>query len=328
MVIESWLNERATSGNRGQVLAVYMVINLTAVTVGQMVLPLADPAGFSLFALTAMAIALALVPVGLTTSSGPQPLREVHLRLGRLYAMSPVGVVGGFFVGLANGAFGGLGVVFAEEVGLSITGIALFMSAALVGGALAQLPLGRFSDRTDRRKVIIGVCALAALMGGLLALLGEARQSGRMLGIEVGAEAVAPWALIAAATLFGGAIYSQYSLCVAHTNGFVGREEFIEASSGLLLTWAIGASIGPLLGAFAIDLVGAAGLFAYTALAHAGFAVFTLYRMAQRAAVPPAERAPYVAAGRPSRTTPVAAELDPRAPEPGVAADAERPVAA
>jgi MFS family permease len=142
MVIESWLNERATSGNRGQVLAVYMVINLSAVTVGQMLLPLADPAGFSLFALTAMAIALALVPVGLTTSSAPQPLREVHLRLRRLYAMSPVGVVGGFFVGLANGAFGGLGVVFAEQVGLSITGIALFMSASLVGGALAQLPLG------------------------------------------------------------------------------------------------------------------------------------------------------------------------------------------
>ena len=179
--------------------------------------------------------------------------------------MSPVGVVGGFFVGLANGAFGGLGVVFAEQVGLSITGIALFMSASLVGGALAQLPLGRFSDRTDRRKVIIGVCAFAALMGGLLALLGEARQSGQMLGIAVGSEAFAPWVLIAAATLFGGAIYSQYSLCVAHTNDFVGREEFIEASSGLLLTWAIGASIGPLLGAFAIDLVGAAGLFAYTA---------------------------------------------------------------
>ena len=328
MVIESWLNERATSVNRGQVLAVYMVINLSAVTVGQMMLPLGDPAGFSLFALTAMAIALALVPVGLTTSSAPQPLREVHLRLRRLYAMSPVGVVGGFFVGLANGAFGGLGVVFAEEVGLSITGIALFMSASLVGGALAQLPLGRFSDRTDRRKVIIGVCAFAALMGGLLALLGEARQSGQMLGIEVGSEAFAPWVLIAAATLFGGAIYSQYSLCVAHTNDFVGREEFIEASSGLLLTWAIGASIGPLLGAVAIDLVGAAGLFAYTALAHAGFALFTLYRMAQRAAVPPAERAPYVAAGRPSRTTPVAVELDPRAPEPPVDTDAERSVAA
>src|ERR671918_247087 len=186
MVIESWLNERATSTNRGQILGVYMVINLSAVTIGQMILPLGDPAAFSLFALTAIAITLALVPVGLTTSDAPQPLREVRLRLGRLYAMSPVGVVGGFFVGLANGAFGGLGVVFARDVGLSITGIALFMSASLVGGALAQLPLGRLSDRTDRRKVMIAVCAFAAVIGGILALLGEARQSGELFGVGGG----------------------------------------------------------------------------------------------------------------------------------------------
>jgi MFS family permease len=314
MVIESWLNERATTANRGQILAVYMVINLSAVTAGQMILPLGDPAGFSLFALTSIAITLALVPVGLTTSSAPQPLRKVRLRLRRLYAMSPVGVVGGFFVGLANGAFGGLGVVFARDVGLSITGIALFMSAALVGGALAQLPLGRFSDRTDRRKIIIGVCSFAVLMALLLALLGEARQSGQVLGMQLGFP-VASWMLIAVASLFGGAIYSQYSLCVAHTNDFVDREEFVEASSGLLLTWAIGASIGPVLGAFAIDLFGPDGLFLYTALAHAGFVAFTVYRMTRRAPVPPEERAPYVATGRPSRTTPVALELDPRAPE-------------
>ena len=314
MVIESWLNERATSTNRGQILGVYMVINLTAVTIGQMILPLGDPAAFSLFALTAIAITLALVPVGLTTSDAPQPLREVRLRLGRLYAMSPVGVVGGFFVGLANGAFGGLGVVFARDVGLSITGIALFMSASLVGGAVAQLPLGRLSDRTDRRKVMIGVCTFAAVIGGLLALLGEARQSGAPFGVDVGFAGLSPWVLIAAATLFGSAIYSQYSLCVAHTNDFVSREEFVEASSGLLLTWAIGASIGPVLAAFAMDGFGAGGLFIYTALVHASFVLFALYRMRRRAALPPEVRAPYVASGRPARTTPVAIELDPRAP--------------
>jgi len=281
-----------------------------------MVLPLADPAGFSLFALTAIAITLALVPVGLTTSDAPQPLREVRLRLGRLYAMSPVGVLGGFFVGLANGAFGGLGAVFATQIGLSITGIALFMSAALVGGALAQVPVGRVSDRTDRRKVIAAACLVAAVAGGLLALLGDAREAGLLIAPDVGLANVSPMALVAVAGLFGAAIYPQYSLCVAHTNDFVAREDFVEASSGLLLTWAIGASIGPVLAAFAMDWLGVGGLFLYTAAVHAIFAGFTLYRITRRAAVPPEERAPYVAGGRPSRTTPVAVELDPRAPEP------------
>ena len=314
MVIESWLNERATRVNRGQILATYMVINLSAVTAGQMVLPLAAPTGFALFAVTAIAITLALVPVGLTTSSAPQPLRQVRLRLGRLYAMSPVGVVGGFFVGLANGAFGGLGAVFATQIGMSVTGVALFMSAALVGGALAQVPIGRLSDRVDRRKVIAAACALAAVAGGLLALLGDARQGGLLLSADVALADLSPLALVAVAALFGAAIYPQYSLCVAHTNDFVGREDFVEASSGLLLTWAIGASIGPVAAAFAMDGLGVGGLFLYTAVAHASFAAFTVYRIGQRAPVPPEERAPYVAAGRPSRSTPVAVDLDPRAP--------------
>ena len=316
MVIESWLNERATRVNRGQILATYMVINLSAVTAGQMVLPLAAPTGFALFAVTAIAITLALVPVGLTTSSAPQPLRQVRLRLGRLYAMSPVGVVGGFFVGLANGAFGGLGAVFATQIGMSVTGVALFMSAALVGGALAQVPIGRLSDRVDRRKVIAAACALAAVAGGLLALLGDARQGGLLVSADVALADLSPLALVAVAALFGAAIYPQYSLCVAHTNDFVGREDFVEASSGLLLTWAIGASIGPVVAAFAMDGLGVGGLFLYTAVAHASFAAFTVYRIGQRAPVPPEERAPYVAAGRPSRTTPVAVDLDPRAPVP------------
>jgi hypothetical protein len=67
-----------------------MVINLTAVTLGQLVLPLGDPAGFGLFAVTAIAVTIALVPIALTTTVAPQPIRQVRLRLRRLYQMSPV----------------------------------------------------------------------------------------------------------------------------------------------------------------------------------------------------------------------------------------------
>ena len=249
MVIESWLNERATSANRGQVLAVYMVINLTAVTAGQMLLPLGRPGGLR-----------AVRGDRDRDHAGAGAGRPDHLeraaaaargapRLGRLYAMSPVGVVGGFFVGLANGAFGGLGVVFAEEVGLSITGIALFMSAALVGGALAQLPLGRFSDRTDRRKVIIAVGLLAALMGGRAGAARRGapeRRGARHRGRPRRRAAVA---LIAAADAVRRRDLFACTRCASPTpTTSSAREEFVEASSGLLLTWAIGASIGPVLG--------------------------------------------------------------------------------
>jgi MFS family permease len=272
-----------------------------------------DAAGFGLFAVAAIAITLALVPVGLTTSSAPQPLGAVHLRLGRLYRLSPGGVLGCFFVGLANGAFGGLGVVFAQGVGLGTTGIALFMSAALIGGTLFQVPFGRLSDRIDRRKVLMLACLLAVLAGGVLALAGDVRSGGR-LPAWLAELAARPAVVIGAVAVFGGCIYSMYSLCVAHTNDFVEREDFVEASSGLLLTWGIGASIGPIAAGPMMQWQGLEGLFLFAAIVHVAFMPFVWYRIRQRAPLPPAARPDFVQAGH-TRTSHVLATFDPRAPE-------------
>jgi MFS family permease len=229
--------------------------------------------------------------------------------------MSPVGMLGCFFVGLANGAFGGLGAVFAKSIGLSVTGIALFMSAALIGGALAQLPLGKLSDRIDRREVIALACGLAVIFGLMLAVLGDGRDGGAILGLDWLTRDLQTTVLIGVVALYGCFAYPLYGLCVAHTNDFVSREEFIEASSGLLLTWGIGASIGPLIAAFAMEHVGLGGLFLYTALVHSTFALLTLYRITQRAPVPAAERADFVQQPTTVRTTPASTTLDPRAPD-------------
>ena len=327
MVIESWLNERATNTNRGQLFATYMVIQLASITAGQMLLPVGDAAGFGLFVISSVAITLALVPVGLTSSSAPQPLGTVHLRLGRLYRLSPVGVLGCFFVGLANGAFGGLGVVFAQGVGLDTTGVAIFMSAALIGGALFQVPFGRLSDRIDRRRVLMLACLIAVLAGGVLALAGEVR-SGGMLPEWLLRIAAVPAVVIGAVAVFGGCIYSMYSLCVAHTNDFVERDDFVEASSGLLLTWGIGSTIGPMAAGPLMQWVGLEGLFLFAAVVHLLFILFTWYRIRQRAPLPPEARPDFVQAGH-TRTSHVLAAMDPRAADPpGPAEPAPEPAPA
>ena len=61
----------------------------------------------------------------------------------------------------------GLGPVYARELGFEINQIATFMSIAVVGGLVMQLPVGRLSDRFDRRTVLLGisVAAISASLG-------------------------------------------------------------------------------------------------------------------------------------------------------------------
>jgi MFS family permease len=310
MVVESWLNEKATNDTRGRIFSIYMVINLLAVTIGQLMLPLGDPGQFPLFAVVSIAITLSLVPIGLTRSAAPQPIAEVKLRPKRLYEMSPAGVAGCFFVGLSNGAFGGLGPVFATREGLSIAGVALFMSIAVIGGAFAQYPLGRVSDLVDRRRVMLIVSFAAVIVAAALALAGaqiaEVQELLRLLPISP------PTLFIVLAGLLGAFIYPLYALCVAHTNDFVGGRNFVEASGGLMLIYGLGSVVGPLLAAVLIETNGASGLFVFVALVHIALGAFLSYRMRERLPIPVSARPEFVTAPT-LRATPAAAALDPRA---------------
>jgi MFS family permease len=274
MIIESWINEKASNETRGFVFSVYTIINLTVITLGQMMLTLTDPGTFVLFAIASVMISIAAVPVALTTSEAPAPLVSVRLRVGYLFHISPVGFVGGFVVGLVNGAFWSLAPVFAQRSGLSITGIALFMSISVICGAVMQWPLGAWSDRWDRRKVILVTCVGAALAGvGMFALHGNWR-----------------WGMLAFGAGFGAFAFPLYALCAAHMNDHVKPGGFVEASSGLLLLYAVGAISGPVVASAAMNMAGTAALFAYTAAAHVLFIAYTLYRMARRAPVELDER--------------------------------------
>jgi len=293
VVIESWLNERSTNENRGLILSIYTMINLTVITIGQMMLTLDDPASFTLFTAASILISLAAVPVAMTAAAAPAPVTVTRLRLGRLYRTSPVGFVGVLAVGLSNGAFWALGPVFAEQSGMNTTGIALFMSVTVIAGALAQWPLGRASDHTDRRRVILAAGVAASAVGLAMVAFDDLSRYGLLL----------------AAFGFGAAALPMYAVAVAHTNDYVDPQDFVETSSGLLLVYAAGAVLGPLPAAFLMAQIGTAGLFLCTASFHAALVLFVFYRIAQREAVAATEKEDFVSL---PRTSPTVFALDPR----------------
>ncbi len=296
MIIESWLNDRATNENRGTVFSTYMVVYLSAVTAGQMSLMMFDPAAVTMFVVAGVFFALALIPTSLTLMPAPTPPARANLHVGWLYNVSPVGTVGAFMIGLANGAFGTLGPVYAQDVGFDVAGIAIFVSIALVAGAAAQWPLGRLSDSMDRRLVIASVSVV-----GLLA------------GLALYFFAMPGWVTFVLIAAFGLAAYSLYGLVVAHANDFADPAEFVAVSSGLLMMFGFGSIIGPIIAAALAEVMTTAGIFVFTAAAHLALAAFAFYRIGQRKPVSEEEKETFVGLAR--ATSPAAAAMDPRAEE-------------
>lgn len=274
IVIESWLNAKSDNATRGMVFSVYAIINLTVITAGQMMVGLADPHSFVLFGLASILVSVASLPVAFTMASTPAPAEFVRPRLLRLYRISPVGVAGCFAVGLANGAFWTFGPVFAQGAGFDTAGVGLYMSAVVLGGALAQWPLGSLSDRMDRRIVMIvaAVIAMAAALATVFIPMGNRG------------------ALIAAGALFGAGAFPLYPLAVAHANDYAEPSDYVELSSGLLLIYGIGAAMGPLLSSLARSYIDMPALYFFTAAVHLVLIGYVAWRMTRRDPVPEAER--------------------------------------
>lgn len=271
MVTESWLNARATNETRGRILSLYMLTSYAALGCGQFLLALDRPDSFMLFGVVSVLVSLSLVPVAMTHAVAPRIEQLPRFGFRRLYSISPLGMTGALIAGLVVGAFYGMGPVFGEEVGLSVRGVAILMGVTILGGLLLQWPVGRFSDLYDRRTIITSVAVGLALASLAISLL-------------VSREPFAGRSLFLLAAAYGGLSFPIYSLCVAHTNDHIAGDRFVEASSGLLFAYGIGAAVGPIAVAATMHVVGSIGLFVFSGIMSCLLAGFAIYRMTRREA--------------------------------------------
>lgn len=296
MIIESWLNERATNETRGLIFSLYMTVTYVAIVAGQMSIALGDVTQTTFFMIAGILYCLALLPTAVSTATSPAPLKEVKLDLKLIYRNSPVSFVAMLMIGIANGAFGTLAPVFGANVGLATITIATMMSVTIFSGAVMQLPAGRMSDRMDRRYVLAGLGAIAGISGCLIVFLKPDN-----IGILFG--------LIA---LYGAMSYTLYPIIVAHANDFATSDQFVTVSSGLLLLYGVGTIVGPLIAGVTMAYSPYL-LFAVTAAAHLAVAVYAIARTRIRAAVPDEEKESFASTPSARAATPESINLDPRA---------------
>lgn len=294
-VMESWLNERSGNENRGQVLGVYMVNHYVAIVAGQLLVNVYTPEGIEVFIAGAMLTCLSLVPTSLTRIQAPEITAIKPLSFAALYRASPLGVVASGASGLMMGAFWGLGAVYATALGFSVFEVTLFTVAVVIGGLISQWPIGRLSDRFDRRTVLFWVLVTTAFVCAA--------------GVPVSLASGIKWPVIALGAAMGAGISAVYPIAVAQTFDYIERASYIAASSGLLLAYAIGATVGPLVVSVIMAHAGPLGFFAFQTVSAVGLAGFVVHRMRARAPLPLDQQSETVPV---TRMSPVVCELDPR----------------
>lgn len=273
-VVESWLNAKVTNSTRARTLSIYRFVDLGAVTLAQYAIPAVGIGGFELFIIISMALTLSLVPISLTDRSSPEAPEDVRFDIRVLWKVSPLATVGCIVVGLTNSSFRSLGPIYADGIGMSVTAIATFMSVGIFAGVVLQYPLGHYSDKLDRRLIIL-VATFGAFASGLF------------LAFVAGTNA---WLNFAGIFAFGAFAMPLYSLCSAHANDHAAPGQHALVSAGTLFFWSIGAVIGPLFASFMLDLFGPQALFIYMVVVLFGFMAYTLSRMMVREGVPASER--------------------------------------
>lgn len=278
-VMESWLNSGVSNQDRARVLALYRIIDLGAVTGSQFLIPVVGADGFAIFAVMAIMITLSLVPVSLGDRSNPAAPEDVKLDLRRAWEISPIAAIGCIAVGVTNSAFRTMSPVYAQDIGMSVTDVATFVSVSIIGGALIQYPLGYASDRHDRRTVLLVTTALA--LAAALALF-----------LFAGSGLLLNFALV---FVFGSFAMPLFSLSAAHANDRAAKNEYVMLNAALMLFYSFGAIGGPFAAAAVMEWFGPHALFLFSAIVYAVFLALILWRMRARAPAPSAQRGRFTA---------------------------------
>ncbi|AMT90332.1 MULTISPECIES: MFS transporter [Pseudomonas] len=299
MVIESWLNEQADANQRGLVFSGYMIASYLGLVLGQLILVMHPGLGLELLMLVALCFALCLVPVTLTRRIHPAPLHPAPMEPRFFVKRVPQSLSTVLGAGLIIGSFYGLAPLYASQQGLTTEQVGLFMGSCIFAGLLVQWPLGWLSDRYDRALLIrcfAGFLAVAALP---LAIMPQV-----------------PLEVLFVVGFFCSLVqFCLYPLAVAFSNDHVEGDRRVSLTAMLLVTYGVGASIGPLLAGVLMKFLGSQSLYAFFSF----FALVLVWRIRPKAVtnLHQVDDAPlhHVAMPDSMSSSPLVAALDPRVDE-------------
>lgn len=236
VVSEFWIAGAAPPDRRGLVMGIYATVFSIGLALGPAILALTGTGSFLPFAIGAVIIAAAALPVAVAPVVSPVVEDQPSSRFIRVLFAAPVATAAALVFGLAESGSFALLPVYGTHVGMAADRAILLASAVTLGNVALQLPLGILSDRMDRRWLLL-----------VLALIGCA---GAAVLPFVVADLAATMVLL---FLWGGCIGGLYTVGLAHLAQRFTGADLAAANSAFLFAYSAGALLGPALLGLAIE---------------------------------------------------------------------------
>ena len=305
IVMESWLNDRANNRTRGQLLSIYMFITLIGLSLGTLLLNFSSPEKYEPFILISLLLSSALIPILLTKRKAPKFKKLGYINIKGLYKTSPLATVSMFCTGLIHSALFTLGAVYAAAMNFTLFEISLLIFLITVSGGIFQFPIGYYSDRSDRRVIIIFCTFLAALFCLLSILASGTSLENMYLATSVGIDKIMFFVYV---SIYAGMAIPLFTLNLAYINDYISKEKIVAAGGGMQIIFGLGAMSGPFICSLIMNKFGTNGFFVHLAIFHLIIGVFGLYRITKRTYEdnPESTFTPL-----PRNITPLGIELDP-----------------
>jgi len=266
LVIESWLLLASDEKMRGRILALYMIALYGSGMMGQAGLGVIDSWGtVAPFMAAGMLASLSVLPIVILPRVTPVVEKIEPLKPVELLRMTPSGVIGCFGSGIAIAAVYALLPLYLQRIGLNVSDVGRMMASVILGAMVLQYPVGRWSDRQDRRIVLIILSIMCVVLAGTIIAMPPSSPM-----------------LIFIFFLLGGGIFAIYPVAVSYSADSTSADALVRMIQGLLLINSLGSAISPLIISPFMAATGPSGLFWALGILNVLMAGFFIWRRGAR----------------------------------------------
>lgn len=231
IIVESWLNEKSSNSQRGQILAIYTIIFYLSTALGQLFLTIPKDSQFFVFTVGSVLVLFSLITIAMTKIKEPILKPFEQYSFPKLYSIVPLALTGSFIGGFFVGSFFTMLPLTILHKFDSTTILSIFMSLTLIGGLVSQWPIGKLSDKYGRRKLIAFCGFFTAFVSLLFIIVPELNSYYYILAL-----------------LLGVTIFAIYPLSLARANDVLDEnKDMVEISRALLFAYGAGSFIAPII---------------------------------------------------------------------------------